>query len=56
MEELELEAKEDWFRHERYCYCFEQMNCNARQKAERPRMETMTQVFGKGIVRLTNEA
>ena len=50
--ELGLELGAERFRQERYCYDFEQINLNGSQKAERPRMATMTQVFGKGIVRL----
>ena len=52
LEELGLELKEERFCQECYCYDFERMNLNGRQKAERLRMATMTQVFGKGIVQL----
>jgi hypothetical protein len=52
LEELGLELKAERFRQECYCYDFERMNLNGRLKVERPRMATMTQVFGKGIVRL----
>jgi serine/threonine protein kinase len=52
LDELGLKPKAESFRQERYCYDFEPMNLNGRQKAELPRMVTMTQVFGKGIVRL----
>ena len=55
LDELGLEVKAERFRQECYCYDFERMNLNGGLKAERPRMATMTQVFGKGIVRLTNE-
>lgn len=51
-DELGLELSTERFRQECYCYDFERMNLNGSQKAERPRMATMTQVFGKGIVRL----
>lgn len=50
--ELGLELHAERFRKECYCYDFERMILNGSQKAERPRMATMTQVFGKGIVRL----
>jgi hypothetical protein len=48
LKELGLEVKADRFRQKRYCYDFEQTNLNGTQKAERPRMATMSQVFGKG--------
>jgi len=52
LEEFGLEIKTERFRQECYCYDFERMNLNGGLKAERPRMATMTQVFGKGIVTL----
>jgi len=51
-DELGLELSAERFRQECYCYDFERMNLNGIQKAERPRMATLTQVFGKGIARL----
>jgi hypothetical protein len=52
LEEFGLEIKAERFRQECYCYDFERTNLSGRPKAERPRMATMTQVFGKGIVML----
>jgi len=57
LEDFGMEVKPDRILSEgRYCYDFEQRNLYPVQKNERPRMETMSQVFGKRIVRLTNEA
>jgi hypothetical protein len=53
LEELGLELKAEQFRQNCCRYDFERMNLNGGLKIERPRMSTMTQVFGKGIVRLT---
>lgn len=55
LKEFGMERKSDRRRQQSYHYAFEQANVNQDQNAERPRMSTMTQVFGKCLVRLKNE-
>lgn len=55
LQEFGLEEKCDR-RHDEHChYEIHQMKITARQQAERPRMISMTEVFGKAIVGLTDE-
>jgi hypothetical protein len=52
LDELDLVLNRERFHREWYCYDCARINLNGGQKAERPRMATMTEVFGKRIVLL----
>jgi len=51
-DEFGFELREDWFKGMNFNYTFNRLRLPEDLKLDRPRMATMTEVFGKALVTL----